>query len=107
MPSIFLTRYCLVVNDLKDLAYDVKHIAQDTEDKERPCGPKKRLQARLLFKTLVSTDRKFLESEVSITHAPLQTATVHIHAYNTQFYVEPNFVDECTDMLEQTDTTFV
>ena len=33
MPSIFLTRYRLVVNDLKDLAYDVKHIALDTEDK--------------------------------------------------------------------------
>ena len=32
MPQIFLTRYRLVVNDLKDLALDVKDIAHDTEE---------------------------------------------------------------------------
>ena len=30
MPNTFLTRYRLVVNDLKELALDVKDIAQDT-----------------------------------------------------------------------------
>ncbi len=30
MPNTFLTRYRLVVNDLKELAVDVKEIAQDT-----------------------------------------------------------------------------
>ncbi len=32
MPNTFLTRYRLVVNDLKELALDVKDIAQDTEE---------------------------------------------------------------------------
>ena len=31
MPQIFLTRYRLLVNDLKDLAYDVKD-AQETQE---------------------------------------------------------------------------
>lgn len=32
MPQIFLTRYRLLVNDLKDLVYDVQAIARDTEE---------------------------------------------------------------------------
>jgi len=32
MPNTFFTRYLLVVNDLKELALDVKDIAQDTAE---------------------------------------------------------------------------
>ncbi len=32
MPNTFLTRYRLVVNDLKELALDVKDTAQDTAE---------------------------------------------------------------------------
>ena len=32
MPQVCLTRYRLLVNDLKDLAYDVKDIALHTEE---------------------------------------------------------------------------
>ena len=32
MPQIFLTRYRLLVNDLKDLVYNVQAIARDTEE---------------------------------------------------------------------------
>jgi len=32
MPNTFLTRYRLVVNDLKDLASEVKDIAQDSQE---------------------------------------------------------------------------
>ena len=53
------------------LQYDTNvEITKTMQDKERPCGPKKRLQARLLFAIVVSTDNN-LQINANNIHAVL------------------------------------
>ena len=57
-------------------------------DKERPYEPKKRLQARLLFRIAASTDRTFTNKCMQHTHAVLflSSLTIAQAHWNTQKY---------------------